>query len=370
MPTSYVDGEDIPHPVAEEIYRNIIYLRPTEALAGRIKKLGFIDGGNLHAQILEKVQKNAKEQFKAYLDLHSVPKRHIGTFCYLSDSDGIARLAKTLSFGYHRAVACDRVLREASSLKSAERFINPSPKPFAIDNSLSPYVTMLRVAICGVSESMLDGADLFPSSIPKIACNLLRKKVVKDISSVPAAEQQIVVRPYRSGLEVIHVEHKGVDETKETPGTIRLVFPCGVKVAAQVQEHQMVDAKGKPIDIMLDTRTFASKGALPVWPMLQNIWDQDLTREECLKFFESAVPEKVFINNIEYPAYVGYLPVFRPGQRYTELSKPSDEITVDLIAKAILNKTMSVNPRLEEEYSALKEFRSGVIEELMESNNE
>jgi urease alpha subunit len=64
------------------------------------------------------------------------------------------------------------------------------------------------------------------------------------------------------------------------------------------------------------------------------------------------------------------LPVMRPGQRYTELAKSSNDITVDFIAKAILSKKFVVRERLEEEYQALKELRQATNQEIAIAYNE
>ena len=167
-----------------------------------------------------------------------------------------------------------------------------------------------------------------------------------------------------------------------------MVLPGGVKVAAQLQsDQQMYDEQGKPIDAMVDYRTFAAKGALALFAMLDPL---NFTRirdiENDPKYtteaersaaawslvenaYRSLVPQKVTIDGMEYEAYVGELPVMRPGQRYTELSKPSNDITSDLIARAILGEDYKVRSRVEKEYAECRAFRKGLERELQEANS-
>jgi hypothetical protein len=367
LPTIVENEKQIPHPVAEAIYRDYVYLRPVPELEEKLKKMGYLAQTKFHPPILEQVVKNVREKENVNLDLFSVPKKQVGTFAYVSDAEGFAKPAKLFSFGFHKAVPCDRIAREISSLKNCEKFLNPQPLPFEFPDALKPFVTMVRVAIVGVEQSMLDSGDLYPSAIKKIACNLNRIKIVKnykDESLVKPENLNLQYVPFRSGIEVVHKEEVSVNEEQVKPGAMRLIFPGGVKVAAQIQDLQAVDDKGEAIDIMLDFETFAKKGAVATLAMLSGkLWNQEPTLEDCKQVFLELKKETIYVGNTVYEGYVGYLPVMRPGQRYTELSKGSDEITVDLIAKALLNKEYVVRPRVEEEYQNLVEFRSALIQE-------
>ncbi len=361
-----VEGElTSTHSVAERIYKDLVYLKPTPKLAEYFNKLGYIKRCKVQPKILEKLVKNFEKQRGYKLDLFSVPKRRVGSFAYLADGDGIASVAKLFSFGFHKAIPCDRIARELSSLKSCEKFLNPVEVPIKLPDDIKPFVTMLRIAIVGTEYSMLDSGDLYPSSVPKIACRLSRHNNIKDVSLVPMEERNLVYRPFRSGIEVFHQEEKFIDETETAPGTVRLILPGGVKVAAQLQSSQAYDSSGTTVDALMAFDTFAKKGALAVFAMgdKQN-YQKDLSLAECKEIFKGLKREKVYVNDVEYEGYIIEIPIMRPGQRYTELSKASDQITVDLIAKALLKKEYRVRPHIETEYQKLVDLRTAITREI------
>lgn len=365
LPQITENGTTETHKLAELIYSTLVYLKPTPELEEYIDKLGYVNKCKVLPPILEKLATKFKNERGINLDLHSVPKRKVGTFCYIGDQDGVSKVAKVFSFGFSKAIPCDRIARELSSLKSAERFLSPSPTPVPLLLEVAPFVTMLRVAIVGTEFSMLDSGDLYPSAIPKIAVRLSRHKTIKDVSTVPMEDRQLVYRPFRAGIEVVHQEEKFVDETEETPGTVRLILPGGVKVAAQLQDGQATDKDDLEVDAIMSFETFAKKGAVAVFAMKDPAnWTKDMTLTECQEYFMSLKREKVYVNGTEYEGYIVDLPVMRPGQRYTELSKASDQITVDLIAKALLSKQYVVRPHIEDEYRKLIEFRKAVGKEI------
>ena len=364
LPTIIYGGQKINHPIAELIYGSQVYLKPTAELQAELDKLNYLNKSKLIPQILERVAAKFATKSKYRLDLFSVPKRKVGTFGYIT-SDGYSEPSKVFSFGYHFAVPNDRLGRELSSLKSAERFVNPYPVPWNIPDSIRPFVTMVRVAVVGLENSMLDGADMFPSCLPKIACKLTREEVIKDVSQVPMAQRNLRLTPFRSGIDVQHINYKITDETQVKPGAVRLIFPGGIKVAAQWQDVQARDEWGDPIDLLMDFETFAKKGAVATLAMMADTtYDKNLTLPECIEIFKNMQQEDVWVNGTKYTGWVGYLPVLRPGQRYTELSKGSNDITVDLIAKAILNKSYKVKPRVENQYQELRQFRAALTSEL------
>lgn len=354
-----VDGE--PHPVAEYIYSYMVYLKPTPKVEKELKSLDYIGKSKYLPPILKIVAENFHKQYGVKLDLFSVPKRKVGTFCFLAGEDGIGKVPKEFAFGFEKAIPADRLARELSSLKNCEKFTNPANLPFSVKESLAPFITMLRVAIVATEVSMLDGGDLFPSAMSKIACELKRTKTVKNLSEVEKSKRNLTYKPFRAGIEIVHTEEEIVDEMDVDPGAIRLIFPGGVKIAAQKQETQGKTLDGEDVDILLDFRTFASKGALACFAMLDSTnYNKGLDLEDCKKIFLNLETEKVIINDREFDAYVGYLPVMRPGQRYTELSKASNKISFDLVSRAILGKNYTVSQQTEEEYSKLVQLRQQI----------
>jgi len=116
--------------------------------------------------------------------------------------------------------------------------------------------------------------------------------------------------------------------------------------------------------MMLSFETFAKKGAIAcfMYDNCENI--SELTMEQAIEILKNLPKQKIKINNTVYEGYILNLPVMRPGQRYTELSKPSNRISRDIVTKAILNQHFRVPEYLEEEYKRLKEFRSALEIEL------
>lgn len=364
LPVTYENGISSVHPIAELIYSSIVYLKPTPELAASLNKMGYVKKTKALPPILEKVAKALEADRGIKLDLFSVPKRKVGTFAYLADPDGIATVAKMFAFGMHNITPCDRIARELSSLKACEKFLNPQPIDVELPDPIKPYVTTLRIAIVGTLSSMLDGGDLYTSALPKIACKLSRKKVEKDVSQIPIEERNLVYRPFRSGVEVQHEEENIVDESETIPGTTRLILPGGVKVAAQYTGLQLKDAEGNDVDALMAFETFAKKGALACFLFGSNVDKENITMDQAVEIFKSLNKEKVYLDEKIYEGYIVELPIMRPGQRYTELSKASDDITVDLVAKAILGKEYRVRPHIEQEYKSLNGLRQAIANEI------
>lgn len=364
LPVIYEGGTATKHPIAEYIYSQMVYLKPVPELQNQLDSMSYVKRTRLLPPILEKVAKGFEDQTGTKIDLFSVPKRKVGTFAYIADKNGIAEPAKMFSFGFENIIPCDRIARELSSLKACERFINPQPIEFELPEAFKPYVSSLRVAIVGTKYSMLDSGDLYESAIPKIACRLSRKKVEKDVSEVPVGERNLVYRPFRSGVEVFHEEETQLDETIVEPGTIRLILPGGVKIAAQYTRQQLKDTKGNNVDALISFETFAKKGSLASFLFGLGIDLTTLDTTKAIEIFKTLQQEKVSVDGKDYLGYIIEIPVMRPGQRYTELSKASDEITVDLIAKAILRKDYSVRPHIETEYKNLVQLRQAIHNEI------
>jgi len=358
------DPEGIAHPVAEFIYSYMVYLKPAPELATILDTLDFQAKGELLAQIFERLQgKYAEEYPNLHLDFHSVPKKNIGTFCYIARSKSkVGIVPKLFGFKMENAIPTDRIAREISSLKSAEKFINPVPVE-GIPENLQPYISKVKVAIIGTAITALDSADIYPSARKKLACKLSREKIVVDPSTVDSKTRNLKFVAYKSGVNVVHSEIQTIDEEVTEPGAIRLVFPGGVKVAGQFywdsQMYSMED--NSEIDVALDFRTFAAKGAVASFALMNG--KTGMTREEAIDFFNSLKKTKLYLDGVEYEGYVGELPVMRPGQRYSDLCKATN-ISFDMIAHAITKKRIEVNPHYESEYALLKNLRAVIKKQL------
>ena len=70
--------------------------------------------------------------------------------------------------------------------------------------------------------------------------------------------------------------------------------------------------------------------------------------------------DDIFVEGTHYTGHVIEVPVFRPGQRYTELNRASRSVCQDLITHAILNKPLRVTKKNEERYEELVTFRNEV----------
>ena len=361
FPTLPLDANGQVHPIAEAIYGSMIYLRPDKELENALKKFSFVDRCDIRAKVLEKVVKSLSD-IGINIDIFSVPKRKVGTFAYLSEG-GIAKVAKTFSFGFHNAIPCDRIARELSSLKSAEKFIKPSALPFKIADKYKPYITMVRVGIIATEDSMLDSADICPTGMKKLACKLERKVIVKDVSMVPMEKRNVIATPYKAGINLVHEEVETINELDYTPGPIRLVMPNGVKVAGQQVDYQATDGSN-PIDLIMEFETFAKKGALSIFAMSDPTnYTKGMNLEDVTEHFHNLQTQKIIVNDQEYMGYIIDIPVIRPGQRYTELCVKKD-VSFDTIAHAITNTPMVPDDSLESRYQDLKNFRKSILTEI------
>lgn len=363
-------GKMIPHPIAEEIYSSLIYLRPNSVLYSALQATDYITKGKALGAILARVADTIEKRYSIKLDLFSVPKRKVGVFGFIADDDGFSTLASALSFGFHKAIPPDRILREAFSLKGCERFVRPTdPLPFPVPESWKGFVTTIKVAIVGLKVSTLDCGDIFPSGTKKLACKLERLKEVADWTQIPVEEQRLTPKAYRAGINLVHQGVSIRDEEILSPGTMRLVFPGGIKVACQAQTHQAVTENGEDVDLLLDFATISAKGGLAVCAMTDpNNRHKQMTLEECKEWFshKRANLDKIWIEGQEYQGFVGEIPVMRPGQRYTELCRPHNDISLDRISHAILNKDFHAPRAMEEEYASLVELR-GLLKERMKT---
>lgn len=366
LPQIRIGDQTKVHPVAELLYKHLICLKPDAEFNKKLETLSFTDRAVIQATALQRVVNNIREQYGLLIDITSIPKKSVGQTCYFANEEGFALPAIDLSFGYHKLIPRDRLIREYSSLKECERFSTPKPLHFRIPKELEGYVTTLRVAIVGTQFPMLDSGDLYSSSLMKIACKLQRIHQIKDFTKIPKEERNLKFTPLRAGIQIVHEELEILDEQIVNPATVRLVFPGGVKIAAQLQEeHQAVTEDKKPVDLVLDFRTIADKGAVALLAMILGIEpDENIGLDELRSRLEEKPKDIVLIGDRKFSGYVGHLPVMRTHQRYTDLSKASNEITVDLISKAILEKPYKVRKEVEEEYKRLIGLRNVIVQDI------
>lgn len=363
----YVEGgKRVKHPIAQLVYDHMVYLKPTAEYDQKLRALNFLERGQELAIALEIVNEQLQEKHDIRLDLHSVPKRKVGTRAYVASKAGYAVIPSLLSFGLHRAIPTDRIGREVSSIKSCEKFANPAPCPIdKVPDIVKPFVSWVRVGVIFPRNSMLDSADISPSAIPKLACVLERRVEIRDLSKVPEGERNIKAKNYRAGIELVHEEIQVTDETVEGIPCVKLVLPGGVKVVGQTVEekYQARDDAGNEIDILMDFETFAAKGAVAVLAAMidPSMWSSKPTYEVCKQVVERRMQrpwDAVHVGDTQYQGMVGYLPVFRTRHRHTELNKETNRVGSDLITHSILAEKFTVRPDVEKEYSELLEFRT------------
>jgi hypothetical protein len=362
-----VEGNQlVNHPIAEYYYAQLVYLRQTESLVGILRTMRFLERSEFLASLLERVNNKIRTKYSLELDLRSVPKRHIGSFSFIAEEDGFSKIAKIMGFGFHKAIPRERLVREASSLKSAERFNNPIPVEYdGLPESWKPFVTKLRVAIVGTAVSMLDSGDLYESGVEKISASLKQIIEEPDLRKVRREDLNLVPKVYRAGIDVIHRNVVEFDESQNSPGTVRLVFPGGVKIAAQRQSNQAYDENGEKVDLLLDFRTISSKGAVALFAMMNpDNFNKEMELQDCIDYFKGLKKNYVSLEGSVYEGYVGELPVMRPGQRYLSLCRDRTNISLDSISHAILDKPMIVPKSLDTEYKDLKALREALIKEI------
>lgn len=364
MPMVRQGQTEYPHPVAQFIYEHTAFLQIGTEAQRQIALLPFEHRGPIQAEGLQRLAERLKSDLGVVLDLYSLPKRDVGAQCFIGDPDGFTPIAKFLGFGFHQAIPRDRIAREANSLKACEAFKRPEAPPVGLPSGVWPYVTMLTVAVIGTQTSMADSCDLSASGAAKLACDLVRYKAIGDYESVPEPERNLQYVSSRSGVDVVHMAEHRHEEGPRQPTTIRLVFPGGVKVAAQLSSQQATLAKGQPVDVLLDSRTLVDKGAIALLAMMDpTAWGRGLGLQECIQLVQGMKLQDVFVGATKYSGWVGKVPVMRPGQRYTDLAKPTNNVSVDLVARATLRLPYRVGKRVERDYAELRGLREAVAAE-------
>jgi hypothetical protein len=359
------------HALALMCYYDLVYLKPTPDFEPVLNRLDFITQGTVKARTLEIANFNLKKHFNVELDLYSVPKKGIGEFANFTYKDGYSRIAYSLGFGQHKAMPRDRIAREASSLKAAEIFTNPTvPKSSKLPASCNPFTTVLRVALVMTETSMLDSGDLYPSGVKKSYAKLRRKVQYKDLKEAinlfGKENLNLVKVPSRAGIDLVHEVDQTIDETKIFPGTIRFVMPNGIKINAQPQYDKQAYCENEPVDLLMDFRSVAAKGAASLLLLEDpDFIGKELSFEEAFAIVKTKPRKKIKLGVEVYEGYVIDVPVFRPGQRYTDFSKPSDNVTSDMITKAIMKEKFIVPSKLEKDYAQLRTFAQTLHKEIL-----
>ena len=363
-------GKEYFHPLALLSYDGLINLQPSEEFSKKLSRLSFNKQGDVKAQALQELSLVLKAQVGFELDLYSIPKKNIGGSAHLVYKDGYSKIAYTLGFGMHYMMPRDRIVREANSLKNAELFSNPVKVDVGeISKSVNLFTSMIRVAFIFTETSMLDSGDLFPSGVPKVASRLTRELKVNDLKfaldKYGKGNLNLTYLPNKSSIDVAHIHKLVHDETQSSLGPIRLVLPNGLKLAAQPQSSQAYDSQGQPIDMFIDYRSLSTKGAVSLILMCDPRYrGKNLSLEEAFAAIPTIELKDVHLNGVTYKAFVGEIPVFRPGQRYTDLTKPTDTIASDLITKAILKEQFIVSDELEAEYAKYRQLIFGIERQL------
>lgn len=351
FPKLLKDNTGQKHRIAEFVYGTMVYLRPTEKFTKDIQSKPYSERSEVFVNTVIKVASGIEKSHGVKLDLWSVPKRQVGSFVYRSDDEGYALVGKLLSFGYHKAIPCDRLTREVGSLKDAFVFSTPNHLDLKLNEIVRPYVTFLRVAIIKPAVTMADGIELCPSARKKIACKVTKTKTIDLQDVVEGSRVRLNVSP--DSVSVERLLETIYDEAHLQMGPVRLVFPGGVKSCASFISQQAVDSKGETVDALIDFRTFASKGAIPTLAMLQlGFTGQDVTAEDCYKAFDSLQEEQIILGSEILTAYVGYLPCFRPSQSYINLCKPAT-ISFDFVSRIVSDSSLMPNKETNEKYIEL-----------------
>lgn len=360
------DGTVEAHEIAKLFYSNIVFFRRTESLEEVLKTKDYVERMEFISTILDKVGKDFYEQTELKLDFFSVTKRQAGDLAFIAGESGIGSCLRKISFGYHDLIPCDRIGREISSLKSAEKFLHPNYGSIKVPKSIKNYVTVLRVGVIGTKHSMLDSGDLMESGRSKVSCHLTRREITTEWDLIDPEKRNLVTKPFKSGINVVHEEIIGVNEDQEDLSCIRLVSPGGIKIAAQYHKNtQAVDEEGKNVDLLLEFDTIAKKGALFLFALNNPEFDpKGKTHEDLVEEFYSSKTQNIYLNDSVYNGYILEIPFFRPGQRYTELCTAKDNISVDMISKSITNKEYNIPSSVSEEYNLLRDMLLGIGELL------
>lgn len=361
-----------PHPLAELLYATQIFQQPNEELSAKLATMDVLSASQYKAKCLALAAEKLAAEHGIRLDEHAVLKKDVGHIAYVAGDDGLGMAPKFFALGFHQAIPLDRIARELGQLKAAERFVQPAPVRHSIKPQIAPYVTGLRVAVVYTAVSMLDSGDLFPSSIPKLAARLFKRVEIRDLETVPKEQQKLKAKVFHAGVEIVHEEVETMDELQQGFPCLKLLMPGGVKIAAQLQpELQAQTLDGQAVDLLMDLRTFASKGAVALLAMMDpQAWElSEPTLEQCWDIVKNLPKQVVQIGDAQYEAYVGTLPVFRTRQRYTELSKGSNRVGCDLVSLATLGLPFEVRPQLEEDYQELRAFRTALSRTLSAEQN-
>jgi len=343
------------HSLANFFYSNYVYLREDSVYQSYLNKLPFTKKAAAFSKRLVEVVEEIEQTYGLRLDLWAVPKRNVGSFVHVADSDGYSRIAKILGFGFHKTFPQDRIARESSSLKDAYRFSKPNHHIYKINEIIAPYVTFLKVAVIFPRDTMADGGEYFESAIPKISCKFFKEKEIELYDNThPTSVLDLNISS--SSVSIRRIIKTEVDESTYLPGPLRFVIPGGIKICASPNTQQAFDNKKEPIDLLLDYRTFVSKGAIGTLMMLQGGLGKVPTMEEAYSFFENNLSyTNIKIGQDTLPALVGYLPVFRPSQSYLTLCKPGPT-SLDLVSRVVADLPLKPKESTDKIYTELSKL--------------
>jgi len=359
FPKLNLDNLGKKHTLAEFLYSSIVYFRPTSTFESYLSKLPFSQRGEELSSTLITLADKIKKDYSLSLDLWAVPKREVGSLIHISDENGYSRISKLISFGYHKTFPQDRITRESGSLKESYRYNNPNHLGYKFNEIIAPYVTMLKVAVIFPRENMADGGEFFSSAIPHLSTSFTRDREV-DLYSKEYPESIIDINVSSTSISLKRVLRTIINENQYLMGPLRLVLPGGVKVCASFNNNQAIDKNNQPIDLLLDYRTFVSKGAVGTLMMLQKGLGICPTAEEALEYFNSGLKmTTIKIGAETLNALVGHLPIFRPSQSYLTLNKPG-VVGLDIISRIVTDSSLYPHKETERDYQELSRLYSQI----------
>lgn len=354
---SVVNGKREINPFSELIYSTLVMMRPNESVLEALKEMNFLEQMNTKSILFNRACRGYERLSGKKLDPYSVPKRRVGQVVFQAADDGIAAISKVISFGLHKVFPTDRICREVSSLHNCERYISPRRVPSKFVE-ISPYWTIAKVLVLHTDTPLLDSAYITEIGQKSLACRIERLKYETDLKKVDRDNWNLDFVANKASIEIVHVEHEVYDESVNQMGTIRLVMPGGVKFAAGPDWSPHYNCSEPDVDVVMDFRTLAAKGAVGLFwwddpSKIGKITEQDVVHNHARRALSQ--PETVFWNGRWYRGHVLYIPVARPGQRYQDICKPCN-VTFDLVSHAILNQEVRVPQAIAQEYKELREF--------------
>ena len=316
------------------------------------------------------------------VDLYGVTKKRQGAHLYFCKRSRKALISEVLHCGMAEAVPVPRHTREISGLKDAlplninytmeEPSITSTNPDFLMPEEIKKYFANARVAVVFIEHDALDKCWLLPSGIKKFSTKLARRKRIHDLSPREGWEQ--VLTTNRSYPVVVNETVQVLDELEIGFHCLKLIAPGGCKFMAQVvhdKKEQLFDSEGQPIDILIDARSIARKGAMLFLTMMTLSGQvEPLTEETAVPFLLDHQPTKDLVgtkgNPKLYEGYTGLVPNwYRPGVRSNELCK-GDAIATDIRVDALKGLAPKSTPQMEKEFARFKELEK-TLEEVIKA---